>query len=112
TVFFELNGQPRSVRVVDASQAALHPPKRKVEQGVAGQVGAPMPGTVSIVNVAIGQKVARGDTLVTLEAMKMETAVRADGDGVVTDVVTRAGLQVDVDDLLVVLAPEAVAQRA
>ena len=104
TVFFELNGQPRSVRVPDRSQVAKRPPQRKIEPGNPKQVGAPMPGTVATVTAAAGRKVARGDVLVTLEAMKMETAVRAESDGEIAEVLARPGQQVDAKDLLVVLA--------
>jgi pyruvate carboxylase len=104
TVFFELNGQPRSVKVPDRSQVAKRPPQRKIEPGNAKHVGAPMPGTVATVTAAAGRKVARGDVLVTLEAMKMETAVRAESDGEVAEVLARPGQQVDAKDLLVVLA--------
>jgi pyruvate carboxylase len=103
TVFFELNGQPRSVIVQDRSHVALRPPQRKAEVGNAKHVGAPMPGSVSTVAVAMGQKVARGDLLVTLEAMKMETSVRAEVEGTVAEVLARPGLQVDAKDLLIVL---------
>jgi len=104
TVFFELNGQPRSVRIADRSQVARRPPQRKVEPGNARHVGAPMPGSIATVAVAVGQKVARGDVVVTLEAMKMETAVRAEMDGQVAEVLVRPGLAVDAKDLLVVIA--------
>ncbi|MBP7614224.1 MAG: pyruvate carboxylase [Steroidobacteraceae bacterium] len=103
TVFFELNGQPRAVRVADRSQVARRPPQRKVEAGNARHVGAPMPGSVATVAVAVGQKVSRGDLIVTLEAMKMETAVRAEQDGQVVEVLARPGLAVDAKDLLVVI---------
>ncbi len=103
TVFFELNGQPRSVRVPDASQVAKHPPARKVEPGNTRHVGAPMPGTIGTVTAAAGAKVARGDLLLTLEAMKMETAVRAESDGEIAEVLAKPGQTVDVKDLLVVL---------
>jgi pyruvate carboxylase len=63
-----------------------------------------MPGTVATVPVAAGEAVERGDVLVTLEAMKMEAAVRADRDGEVVEVVVKAGQQVDAKDLLIVLA--------
>jgi pyruvate carboxylase len=52
--------------------------------------------------VRAGQQLARGDTLVTLEAMKMETTVRAEQDGIVKEVLAKAGLAVDAKDLLVV----------
>jgi len=103
TVFFELNGQPRSVRVPDHGQAAKRPPARKVAAGNMGEVGAPMPGTVVGIAAKVGAKVARGDLLVSLEAMKMETAVRAEAAGEVIEVLVRAGQAVDVKDLLVVL---------
>jgi len=103
TVFFELNGQPRSVRVPDRSQVARRPPPRKVEPGNARQVGAPMPGVVASVAVTVGAQVARGDTLLTLEAMKMQTAVRAELAGEVAEVLVAPGQTVDVKDLLVAL---------
>ncbi len=104
TVFFELNGQPRSVRVPDRSQVPKQPPQRQADLGNTKHVGAPMPGTVATVSVVAGQKVARGDPLVTLEAMKMETAVRAEGDGAVAEVLARPGMRVDAKDLLIVFA--------
>ncbi|HZF14910.1 MAG TPA: pyruvate carboxylase [Steroidobacteraceae bacterium] len=103
TVFFELNGQPRAVRVHDRTQVAKRPPRRQAEPGNAAQVAAPMPGTITTVAVKSGQKVKRGEVLVTLEAMKMETSVRAERDGEVGEVLVRPGLQVDAKDLLLVL---------
>jgi pyruvate carboxylase len=104
TVFFELNGQPRSVRVADKATIPVRPPQRKVEAGNAKHIGAPMPGTVATVAVSFGQQVKRGDVVVTLEAMKMQTAVRAEADGRVAEVLVRPSSQVDAKDLLVVLA--------
>jgi len=103
TVFFELNGQPRPVRVPDQSLVAKRPPPRKVEPGNPRHVGAPMPGVVATVKAVVGARVARGDLLLALEAMKMETAVRAEGDGEVAEVLARPGQAVDAKDLLVVL---------
>ncbi|HEV3180875.1 MAG TPA: pyruvate carboxylase [Steroidobacteraceae bacterium] len=103
TVFFELNGQPRSVRVPDRNQVAKRPPPRKVEPDNARQTGAPMPGIVTVVTAVAGARVARGDVLLTLEAMKMEIAVRAESDGEVAEVLARPGQAVEAKDLLVVL---------
>jgi len=103
-VFFELNGEPRSVAVTDRSQVAKHPPQPKVEAGNVKHIGAPMPGTVATVAVTVGQKVSRGDVLLSLEAMKMETAVRAEGDGEIAEILVTPGKQVDAKDLLIVLA--------
>jgi pyruvate carboxylase len=63
-----------------------------------------MPGTVATVAIAAGAKVARGDVLLTIEAMKMETAVRADRDATIGELLTRPGEAVDAKDLLVVLS--------
>jgi len=104
TVFFELNGEPRPVRVPDRKQVAQRPPQRKVEPGNSKHVGAPMPGTVATITTAVGRKVSRGEVLVTLEAMKMETAVRAETDGEIAEVVVKPGAPVDAKDLLVVFA--------
>jgi pyruvate carboxylase len=62
-----------------------------------------MPGTVTTVAVSAGVKVARGEVLLTLEAMKMETAVRAESDAEVAEVLVKPGEAVDLKDLLVVL---------
>ncbi len=102
TVFFELNGQPRPIRVVDRSQVAKRPPQRKAEPGNPSHVGAPMPGTIATVPVHVGQTLVRGDVLVTLEAMKMETTVRAERDGAIAEILVKPGVQVDAKDLLVV----------
>jgi pyruvate carboxylase len=104
TVFFELNGQPRSVRVPDRNLVAKRPPQRKAEPGNALHVGAPMPGKITTITAVIGRKVAPGEVLATLEAMKMETAVRAESAGEVTEILATPGHQVDAKDLLVVLS--------
>ncbi|GJL87139.1 MAG: pyruvate carboxylase [Minwuia thermotolerans] len=103
-VFFELNGQPRRIKVRDrhaAATAVLHP---KAEPGNANHVAAPMPGMVATVAVETGQKVQTGDLLLTIEAMKMETAIRAERDGEIKAVTAGAGTQVDAKDLLVEFA--------
>ena len=104
TVFFELNGQPRSVRVIDRALIPERPPQRKIEAGNPRHIGAPMPGTIATVGVSVGQKLVRGEVVLTLEAMKMQTAVRAEIEGTVSEVLVRPSSQVDAKDLLVVLS--------
>jgi pyruvate carboxylase len=99
-VFFELNGQPRNVRVPDRSKAATALRRRKAEDGNEAQVGAPMPGTIATVGVEAGKEVVRGDVLFTIEAMKMETAIHADRAGKVAAVHVTPGQGVDAKDLL------------
>ncbi len=104
TVFFELNGQPRRIKVPDRSRAATSIARRKAEAGNAAQLGAPMPGVISRVFVSTGQKVKAGDVLLSIEAMKMETALHAEKDGEITEVAVKAGDQIDAKDLLIVYA--------
>ncbi|MBO1041914.1 pyruvate carboxylase [Brucella pituitosa] len=102
TVFFELNGQPRRVKVPNRAKGASGGVKRKAELGNDKHVGAPMPGVVSTVAVSQGQNVKAGDVLLSIEAMKMETALRAERDGSIAEVLVRPGEQIDAKDLLVV----------
>ncbi|MCL6707738.1 pyruvate carboxylase [Pseudomonas sp. R2.Fl] len=104
TVFFELNGQPRRIKVPDRARAGSSAVRRKAETGNGAHIGAPMPGVVSTVAVAAGQKVKAGDVLLSIEAMKMETALHADREGVVAEVLVKTGDQIDAKDLLVVFA--------
>ena len=103
TVFFELNGQPRSVKINDRSLTPTRERRPKIEEGNPDHVGAPMPGAVVAVKVKKGDKVKRGDVLLSLEAMKMETAVRAEHDGVVAKVSVHAGDSVEAKDLLITM---------
>ena len=102
-VFFELNGQPRIIRVPNRAVAAKLPARRKADDGNDAHVAAPMPGSVSTVAVQAGQRVNAGDVLLTIEAMKMETALHAPRDGVVKEVLVHPGNIIDAKDLLVVI---------
>ena len=104
TVFFELNGQPRDVTVVDRSAESTVKRNRKADPRDAHQVSAPMPGKVSTVAVKAGDQVKAGDRLLSIEAMKMETAITAPADAAVLEVTVASGGFVEAGDLLVVLA--------
>ena len=102
-VFFELNGQPRVIRVPDRSSAAQARRQPKAEPGNANHIGAPMPGVVASVAAQAGRPVKAGDLLLTIEAMKMETGIHADRDATVKAVHVSAGAQIDAKDLLIEL---------
>ncbi|UWP88183.1 pyruvate carboxylase [Aliiroseovarius crassostreae] len=102
-VFFELNGQPRVIRVPNRLVKATTASRPKAEEGNANHVGAPMPGVVASVAVSAGQEVHEGDLLLTIEAMKMETGIHAERDATVKAVHVSAGGQIDAKDLLVEL---------
>ena len=100
-VFFDLNGQPRTILVPDRLKVGEVKVRAKAALGDAKQVGAPMPGVISTLNVKEGQKVMAGDVLCSIEAMKMETAIHAEVDGVVAELLIKPGDQIDAKDLLV-----------
>ncbi len=102
-VFFELNGQPRSVNIPDRQAVPTRLARPKAEEGNPDHVAAPMPGLVVSVNVQQGQQVSQGDPLLSIEAMKMETVLHAERAGTVEKIVAPAGTQVDSKDLLLVL---------
>lgn len=70
----------------------------------AGELTAPMPGQVRAVNVSQGDSVTRGQTLLILEAMKMEIRIQAPADGIVQSLSVQTGQTVERDQLLVILA--------
>ena len=102
-VFFELNGQPRIVRVPNRAATAALPARRKAEDGNDAHVAAPMPGAIALIAVKPGQMVKAGDLLLTLEAMKMETSLSAPREGKIIEVLVTQGQPVDAKDLLVVM---------
>ncbi|MBV1897629.1 MAG: pyruvate carboxylase, partial [Rhodobacteraceae bacterium] len=102
-VFFELNGQPRVIRVANRLVKSTTVQRTKAEEGNANHVGAPMPGVVATVAVQAGAKVKEGDLLLTIEAMKMETGIHAERDASVMAVHVQPGSQIDAKDLLVEL---------
>ena len=102
-VFFELNGQPRTVRIAKAGLEQASRSRPKAEDANPAHVGAPMPGMVVTVSVRSGQKVEKGAALLSIEAMKMEMVLTADRHGVVKDVLARPGDVVSAKDLLVEL---------
>ena len=103
SVFFELNGQPRDVLVVDRSHEPEVPQNPKADPGNTKHVAAQMPGMVVNVSVEIGNAVDKSQKLMTLEAMKMETTVCAEVAGNVKAIYLQAGGQVETGDLLLEL---------
>jgi pyruvate carboxylase len=101
-VFFEVNGQPRLVRVLRAGAQAVRR-RPRAEDGNPRHVGAPVPGAVVTLAVKPGQRVEAGSPLLSLEAMKMVSMVCAERSGVVVAVHAACGDQVDAKDLLVEL---------
>jgi len=102
-VFFELNGQPRVIRVPNrlvTSETTLRP---KADPSNSNHIGAPMPGVISSVSVNEGQTVKKGDLLLTIEAMKMETGIHVERDAKIKAVHVKPATQIDAKDLIIEL---------
>jgi pyruvate carboxylase len=103
TVFFELNGQPREVTIRDKSLQGKVEERAKADPANPGHIGAPIPGAVTSVAVELNQSVKKGDRLLVMEAMKMQTTVTAPVAGKVTRIPVQPGQSVEPKDLLVVI---------
>jgi pyruvate carboxylase len=100
TAIFELNGYPRHTTVTNKLLSKNAVTKVKADPGDPTQVGAPMPGMVASIAVSVGQKVKEGETLLTLEAMKMFAAVASPIAGTVSEISVKVGESVESKDLL------------
>jgi pyruvate carboxylase len=100
SVFFELNGQPREVTVVDRSLEPEQSQRPQADPNDPLQIAAPMPGLVVVVAVHAGDAIVRGQKLLTMEAMKMETTLYAEYEGRVAEVLVKPGTQVETGELL------------
>ncbi len=102
-IYFELNGEPRSATIKDLSVPLEESSHVKADPDNGHEIGAPMPGKIFKMMVAVGDAVSEGDVLLVTEAMKMETNVKAQKSGVVSRILFDEGAQVEQGDLLVVL---------
>ncbi|XP_012218527.1 pyruvate carboxylase, mitochondrial isoform X2 [Linepithema humile] len=99
-VFFEMNGQLRSVFIKDKEaikELHVHP---KAAKGDSNQLGAPMPGEVIDIRVKVGDTVEKGAPLIVLSAMKMEMVVQAPKAGKIKSLAISQGMRLEGDDLL------------
>jgi pyruvate carboxylase len=104
-VTYELNGIAREVFILDRSVAATARTRPKADLADPMQVAAPIPGLIATLSASVGAKVAKGDRLFMMEAMKMQTTVYAPADSVVTELHAAVGDTVESKDLIVKLRP-------
>ena len=102
-LFFEVNGIPREVSILDHSLADSVHQRTKAEPDNPAHIGATMPGMVVSLHVNSGDQIKKGDKLLVLEAMKMETTFHAERDGMVTQIVVQQASTVETGDLLMVI---------
>ena len=103
-VFLELNGQPRTVRIPKAGLEQASKARPKADNANPKHVAAPMPGMVVTVAVKVGQKISKGASLLSIEAMKMETMLSTDRDVVIKAVHVKPGDVIAAKDLIVEFA--------
>jgi pyruvate carboxylase len=99
-VSYELNGVPRESTILDKSLQTKAKARAKADPGKPSEIGAPIPGIITGLHATIGGKVAKGDKLITLEAMKMQTTIYAHEDGFVAEIFAKVGESVESKDLL------------
>jgi pyruvate carboxylase len=104
-VAFELNGMPRQVVIEDKSVQPRVKSRPKADPHDPWQVGAPIPGVITTLPIRVGMTVRKGDRLLALEAMKMQTGVPAPQDAEVAEILVAPGDVVEAKDLLVRLRP-------
>jgi pyruvate carboxylase len=103
SVFFELNGQPREIEIRDKAFKEVDSSQRKANPANSGEVAAPIPGAVTTIHVKVDTPVRKGDGLLVMEAMKMQTTVYAPKDGVIRELAVKSGDSVKAGDLLLIL---------
>lgn len=101
TVNYELNGIAREVLILDRSVTAKTKARVKADLADPLQVAAPIPGLIVTLSASVGAKVAKGDRLFMMEAMKMQTSVYAAEDGVVAEIHAAVGDTVESKDLII-----------
>jgi pyruvate carboxylase len=103
TLHLRLNGLPRALTVLDRSAGVVVEQREAADPSEASHLGAQMTGVVTL-EVAVGDTVTAGQTIGSIEAMKMESPIRSQVGGSVTRLLTPSGTSVEAGDLLLVIA--------
>jgi pyruvate carboxylase len=100
-ISYELNGIGRETFILDKTVAPKTKARPKADLADPTQVAAPIPGLIAQLQVSVGGKVAKGDKLLMMEAMKMQNTVYAPCDGIVAELHVALGDTVEAKDLLI-----------
>ncbi len=101
TLYYDLNGAPFEVDIVDTNVEASGAVKKKADKTNEKHIGAQMPGSVVSIDCAVGDEIQANDVIIVTEAMKMESAIHAPIGGVVKDIYVNEKDQVEGGDLLI-----------
>jgi pyruvate carboxylase len=102
-VTYELNGMTREAYIADKHVAVKAKQRPKADLADPKHIPAPIPGLISTISATVGHKVSKGDKLLMMEAMKMQTTVSAPIDGIVGEILVNVGETVESKDLLIKL---------
>ena len=102
-IWFRLNGEVFNYALADLKDSGH---RKKSGSKSADKISAPMPGKITKLFVSAGQDVKRGDSILVMEAMKMEYTLKADAPGKIKDVLAKTGDQVTLGQMLVQLSLE------
>ncbi len=105
TISYELNGMTREAMIADKKIAPSAKTRPKADINDPNQIAAPIPGLIASISVSVGHKVAKGEKLLMMEAMKMQTTVYATNDGVIDAINAAVGETVESKDLLIKIRP-------
>jgi len=97
---FELNGKARQTLVPDKSVKGDTKAREKADPANPMHLGAPIPAMISSISTSVGKSVSKGDKIAVLEAMKMQTTLYAQADGVVDAILVNVGDSVESKDLV------------
>jgi pyruvate carboxylase len=103
TVFFELNGQPREVSIADRHLTSSVDSHRMADPSNDNHIAAAMPGMVVNVAIAVGEKVEKGQSVMVLEAMKMESTIYAQKAGKIKEILVKPGSEIETGELLAIV---------
>ena len=103
SVFFEINGQPRTIEIKDQQATNLVKTRKKANVNNSSEIGSPFTGQVSEIFVKVKDPVIKGDKLIVIEAMKMESAIHAEHDGTIKHLEVKTGENVEAKDLLLII---------
>jgi pyruvate carboxylase len=101
TISYELNGIGRETYIIDKTIIPKTKARPKADLADPTHVAAPIPGLIATLAVSVGSKVAKGDKLLMMEAMKMQNTVYAPCDGVIAELHVALGDTVEAKDLLI-----------
>ena len=103
SVFFEINGQPRTIEIKDQQATNLVETRKKANVNNSSEIGSPFTGQVSEIFVKVKDPIVKGDKLIVIEAMKMESAIHAEHDGIIKHIEVKTGENVEAKDLLLII---------